>query len=203
MELETKLKINEYINIFCKNDFYNAVYYCHKWNGTNGIYFREKGPEDFVMYILGRIAEGKRKVYLDDYNKFKCSVYYHLEHEMLTYFCCRKKKVAEEFPNYTSVIESNIVSFNDEEYFENCNDDDKIIISTVEKNELKELLLSLFDPDEETEDWFVLEGYLSGKKREEIAEDLGLNVDKVTNIKKRIIRKLSKNKNLIRKGLKC
>ncbi|MEG8988143.1 sigma-70 family RNA polymerase sigma factor [Ignavibacteria bacterium 4148-Me] len=193
MSLEEQLKIYEFINIFIKNDFNNASYYCYTWNGTNGIYFREKRPEDFVLHILELVIEGKRKVYLESYNTFKNSIYYHLKNEMLTYFKCRKKLVEEENPHYINVDDSKIVPYDDDINYENNNDPrESEILNYVENNEIKEKLLNLIDPENELEEWLVLNAYLEGKKREEIAEDLGISVNEVTNIKKRIIRKLKR-----------
>lgn len=193
MDPQEKITLISYIEEFLKKDKYNAIYYCSGWNGSNGIYFRVKEPEDFVIDILGRMCEGRRKVYLDSYNNFKGSVYYHLCHEMQTHFKYRKKKVVEESPHYTNVVEPDIVEYNDELYYDDHNDALELeIINFIENKELKEQLLNCFDIDKEIEEWLVLEGYLSGKKREEIANDLGFTVEEVSNIRKRIERKLKK-----------
>jgi len=190
---EEQLTIYEFVKIFIQNDRNNAIHYCYTWNGTNGIYFREKQPEDFVLYILERVIEGKRKVYLENYKTFKISIYYHLRNEMLTYFNCRKKLVEEESPHYINVDDSKIVPYDDDINYEKNNDPrESEILNYIENNEIKEMILNLIDPETEPEEWLVLNADLEGKKREEIAEDLGISVDEVTNIKKRIIRKLSK-----------
>ncbi|MCX7797364.1 MAG: hypothetical protein N2249_01930 [Melioribacter sp.] len=193
MDTQEELLINDYVEKFCKENLYGAIYYCKQWDGTNGINFGGKGPEDIVLETLELILQGKRKVYLESYENFKNSVYYHLKNTLLTKFGCRKKKVEEESPHYININEFKAISYCDDEYYEEYEEQgDKELVESIEIKELIEKLFSLFDQDKEVEELLVLEGYLSGKKREEIAEDLGISVKDVTNIKKRIIRRVLK-----------
>ncbi len=193
MNPEEESRINEFVEIFMEQDFFNAIYYCSTWKGTNERYFREKEPADFVIYTLERIIEGKRKVYLDNYKTFKGSVYYHLRNEMLTYFNCGNDTI-EESPHYINVNDSNIVAYDDNVNYENNNNNyESDTLTLIECNDLKEQIFNLFDEDKELEEILVLQGYLDGKKREEIAEDLGITVNEVTNIKKRVVRKIIKS----------
>lgn len=180
-----------------KNDFYKAVYYCQKWNGTNNIYFREKDPDDFVLVILEKILDGKRKCYLEDYEHFKGSVYFHLRNEMLTYFQCKKKKEPENV-YYIEIENSNIVSYDDERFYEDYSEEIvKGLLSEIDSDDIKNKLFSLFDPNEDIEEIVVFEEILKGKTREEIAEDNKLSLNEVTNIRKRIFRKIRKHINTI------
>lgn len=196
MDESIKLKIIEYQKIFIKNDYYNAVYYCQKWNGTNNIYFREKEPEDFVLGVMEKILEDKGKFYLEDYEHFKGSIYYYLRNEMLTYFCRKKKEPENVY--YIEIENSKIVSYDDEQFYEEyCDEIVKGLIAEIESNDFKNKLLSIFDPNEDIYEIVVLEGILEGKTREEIAKENGLSLNEVTNIRKRIIRKIRKNINSI------
>lgn len=193
MDESTQLKIIEYQKIFMKNGYYNAVYYCQRWNGTNNIYFREKEPEDFVLEILERILEGKRMCFLNDYEHFKGSLYFHLRYEMLTYFRCRKKKEPENI-YFIENESSNIVSYDDEQFYEEyCDEIVNGLLSEIDFNDIKHKLFSIFDHNEEIEEITVLEGIIEGKTRKEIAEDTGLSLNEVTNIKKRIFRKIRRH----------
>jgi len=151
-------------------------------------------PEDFVMDVIEKITEGKRKCYLKDYRTFKGSIYYHLRNEMLTYFRCRKRKHNDENENQNiiPIDDAMCLSYDDNIDYSNENLFCEEIIEKVEKDELRKELLNLFDPNKEVEEIFVLEGILEGKKRWEIAEDLGITENEVTVIQKRIYRKIKK-----------
>lgn len=181
-----------YTEEFIKKDKFNAVYYCMKWDGTNGIYFNAKEPVDFIIDILGRVNEGRRKCYLKDYNTFRNSIYYHLKNEMLTYFRCRFKRKENENENIIAIDNPVMFSYDDNIHYEyddlGCED----MLEGIEKDDFKERLLELFDPNEEVEEIAVLEELLENKKRREIAEDLGITEDEVTVIQKRIHRKIDK-----------
>lgn len=179
-----------YTKEFLKEDIMNCVYYCSKWNGTNEIYFAAKLPEDFIFDLLGRINEGKRKVYTDAYKYFKGSVYYHLKNELLTYFNCRKKKELTEDSSenfFTREVCENY--FEDGEYADGAED----VINRITQNELHAEIFRMFNPDEDIEEILVLDEILKGKKRAQIAEALGLPVKEVTNIQKRIHTRIEKN----------
>lgn len=194
MSKEEQLLISQYTTEFIRKDKMNANYYCNNWNGTNGIYFGVKMPEDFIMDILARINEGRRKCYLKDYRTFRNSVYYHLRNEMLTYFKCteNKKKNALKNENIIPLDGAVLLSYDDNIDYKFEHNGNENIIENIEKEELQRKLLELFDPNIEVEEILVLEGILEGKKRWEIAEDLGITENDVTVIQKRIFRKANK-----------
>lgn len=185
-----------YTKKFIKEDLVNIDRFCYLWNGTNGIRFKSVLPDDLVFKVLGLINEGRRICYNKSYKHFKSSVYYHVKNELLTYFNCRKKiDLREESPE-------SIFTLNDaENYFEECAyaDGAEDILGNLENDELSERIFSLFDPKKEIDEVSVLSEMLKGEKREEIAESLNKSVDEVTNIRKRIYRKIGKhfNKNLL------
>lgn len=179
-----------YTEEFLKKDKFNAVYFCKTWEGTNGIYFNAKEPADFIFDVLERINEGRRKCYLKDYRTFRNSVYYHLKNEMLTYFNCRNSKKVDENENIIPIDNSIMLIFNDNKNYENDDFGSKDVLSYIESEDLKDKLIDLFDPNEEVEEIAVLEEILEGKKRREIAEDLGITEDEVTVIQKRVYRKI-------------
>ncbi|MEW6195135.1 MAG: LuxR C-terminal-related transcriptional regulator [Bacteroidota bacterium] len=183
-----------YTEEFIRKDKFNAVYYCMKWNGTNGIYFNAKEPADFIIDILERINEGRRKCYLKNYNTFKNSVYYHLKYEMLTYFGCRTKKndYDDGNENVIAIDNSVMLSFDDNINYEYDDLGSEDILTNLERDDLKGRLIELFDPNEEVEEIAVLEEILEDKKRREIAEDLGITEVEVTTIQKRIYRKIDR-----------
>lgn len=195
--------IENYIKKFIKENITQAIYFCKKWEGTNGIYFRAKEIEDFIFEILDLILEGRRKVYTDTYDKFKGSVFYHLNKSMLTYFRCNKNE--DEIENKSKEISLEGIKINDEENYSlmyrtgNYKDVENEIFDNLENEELRKKIFSLFDENDEkeSEEILVLEEILNGLTREEIAKELGLTVEKVTNIYKRIKRKILKNKNKI------
>jgi len=195
--------IEEYIEKFMEKDFWIAVRYCYKWNMTNDIKFNIKEPSDFIFELLELILAGKRKVYIDSYDKFKGSIYYHLKNTMLTYFKCDKKYDEGENKNREESLEGN-ENDGDENYkkmYDNGNyvDAEDAIFNDLENEELRERLFSLFNEnnDKEVEEILVLDLILKGYSREEISKELGLSVDQVTNIRKRIDRRILKNKNKI------
>ncbi len=53
--------------------------------------------------------------------------------------------------------------------------------------------MTIFNPNEEIEERMVLEKILEGYKRHEIAEELKITKEEVTNIQKRILRKIQKS----------
>ncbi|GAB6283669.1 MAG: hypothetical protein STSR0008_24580 [Ignavibacterium sp.] len=190
--IEDKKLILNYIEYFINNDFMNVVYYCDSWVGKNGKSFRSVLPKDLVMKVLELINEGRRKCYITSYQHFKGSVYYHVKNELRTLFNYKKKDdITEDSPeNYFTIIDA-------ENYFDEGNyvDESEDILTKIENNELKEKLLNLFNSDDEVFEYSVLEKILENYKRNEIAEELGLSEKEVTNIQKRIFRKMKKNKN--------
>lgn len=185
-----------YTKKFIKEDLASINRFCYLWNGTNGIRFKSLQPDDLVFKVLGLINEGRRVCYTKSYKHFKSSVYYHVKNELLTFFNCRKKvDLTEESPE-------SVFTLNDaENYFEegayaDCSED---ILGNLENDEVSEKIFSLFDPNKEIDEVSVLRQILKGEKREEIAESLNMPVDEVTNIRKRINRKIENhfNKNLL------
>jgi len=221
-EEEKKLR-TQYIERFVKSDILNATLYCLKWNGTNGICFSSKTPDDIVFELLEKILEGK-KVYFDDYKHFLGSVYLHLKWAMLNFFQCRKKlpplneddpevlvtenvddggaespellelKQAEVSDDKVIKINGAFVSFNDELYADGAESVIDSLIKKEDNEEQREKIFSLFDPEKDIEERFVVEEILAGYEREEIAERLGISPNEVSKIKKRINRKLLKLK---------
>lgn len=185
-----------YTKKFIKENLVNIDRFCYLWNGTNGIRFKSVLPDDLVFKVLGLINEGRRICYTKSYKHFKGSVYYHVKNELLTYFNCRTKvDLTEEAPE-------SIFTLNDaENYFEEgaYADGAEDMLRNLENDEIRERIFSLFDPKKEIDEVSVLREILKGEKREEIADSLNKSVDEVTNIRKRINRKIEKhfNKNLL------
>ncbi|MCX8167237.1 MAG: LuxR C-terminal-related transcriptional regulator [Candidatus Micrarchaeota archaeon] len=201
MSKEEQVQILTYSAKFIRKDKFNAIYYCTKWNGSNGIYFGAKEPEDFVMEVLAEICEGRRKCYLDDYRVFKYSVYFYLEKKMLTYFGYRKKKKNDESNsgNVFPLNDDNVLKY-DNEMLSSCSDlGSEDFVADLEREELIERVIGLFDPNEEVEEIAVLEEIFEGKKRREIAEDLGIKEEEVTVIQKRIQRRINRRIDSIKK----
>jgi DNA-directed RNA polymerase specialized sigma24 family protein len=193
---EEKELLLEYTNKFIKDNLMNITHYCYQWNGTNGIRFKIVLPEDLVFKVLGLINEGRRIFYSKSYRHFKGSVYYHVKNELLTFFNCRKKTdLTEDSPESLFILNDAENYFEEDAYAYDAED----ILGKMENNELREAMLSLFDPNDDIDEILVLEEILNNKKREEISEALKITVDEVTNIRKRINRKIEKNinKNLL------
>ncbi len=194
-EEDSKVRL-AYTKKFIKEDLASIYRFCYLWNGTNGIRFKSVQPDDLVFKVLGLINEGRRICYTKSYKHFKNSVYYHVKNELLTFFDCRKKV------DLTENALENVFMLNDaENYFEEgaYADGTEDILGNLENDELNERIFSLFDPKKEIDEVVVLREIFKGEKREEIAESLNKSVDDVTNIRKRINRKIEKhfNKNLL------
>lgn len=189
MEIEQKEKILEYIKHFIKTDKCKTIWYCMKWNGSNGRWFGAKLPEDFIMELLSGFLRGK-KCYTKTYKHFLGSVYFHLKFMMLSYFKYGDKENSECREVKLSETEA-------ENYIENGGyaDGAEVIFSGIEESELRENVISLFDSQKEIEEIFVLEEIFNGGKREEIAIELGIGPQDYTNIVKRIKAKLKKRLN--------
>lgn len=193
---EEKHLIEDYVEEFMKTDFFNIIHWCKKWEGTNGKYFKAILPEDIVINILERALEGKRKCYLASYKHFRNSIYYHVKNELLTFFRNGNKDVTNE-TNYNiedSYDEESIELFLEKGLYV---DGIEEILENYEKQELINRIFELFDQDKETMEIFVMEEIMKGGKRNEIADSLGISVNEVTNIQKRIKRKIDNNKNKI------
>lgn len=190
MEKSESDLICEYINRFCREDKYGALFYCKRWDGTNNQYFCEKQPEDFLMEVLEGIFKGKT-CFLKSYNTFKGSVYFHLRFRMLSYFKCRNiKKVDESSPeNQFTLIEAENF-YDSDKFYSGCEE----IFEGVEKGELINTIFSMLDPEKDIEEILYLEEYLKGGKREAIADALGITPVECSEIQRRLIKKISKNK---------
>ena len=188
--IEKEELLLRYTTKFINEGKRGAEFYCFGWNGINNIYFRSKQPEDLIFKVLEGINEGRRICYIESYKHFTGSVYYHLRNELKTYFKSRKKDdITEDKPENLFTVEDA------ENFFENgaYTDGAEEILKGLENNELREKLFSLFDPAKEADEVAVLNEILTGWKREEIAENLNFTAAKVTNIQKRIYRKIHKN----------
>ncbi len=193
LNIETLKAIEAFINRFVKEDKFKAINYCYNWtfNGTKS--FGAILPEDLIFNILEKFLEGKAKCYIDSYNHFKGSVYYHLKKALLSYFRKRKRKSEYEENEEDFVSANYMISFDEEIY----SDMGEQIFGNLEGEELRNSLFALFDEEKDVEEILVLEellkGVSKGNKREVIAKSLGLSVNDVTNIEKRIIRKIKNN----------
>ena len=190
--------IIDYIKIFIKEDFSNVCYYAWRWAGINGKYFKSEMPEDFIMKILIFVIEGRRKCYLNSYFHFRNSIYYHVKNELLTFFKSKDEYKIDSEKIYEiedSISEEKILYFDKGLYTDGIEE----ILGRLENEEFRERIFSLFDENKDIEEILVLEKRLEGLERSEIADSLGLTVKEVTNIQKRIHRKLNKNKNIFLK----
>lgn len=205
---QNKMLIIEYCKKITTKEKNKIILFCEKWNGTNGIYFGAITAEDIYNEVITKILEGKRKCYLESYKVFRGSVYFHVKKALLSFFKCNNnieqdKKLPKiitlnELTSENEDYEFDDIYFNNNFYF-----DGEVIFNEMEINELEREIFELFDENDENEfeEILVLKELLTGKKRNEIAEDLGITVNEVTNIHKRINRKLSK-KFKINRGLK-
>ncbi len=186
----------DYTTKFINEEMENIVFYCYGWNGTNGISYRSELPVDLVYKNLERINEGRRICYTKTFKHYRGSVYYHVKHELLTFFKCRRKDdLTEDSPENFFTESKAETFFEDGVYADGAED----VLSGIERNERREAIFALFDPNDDIEEISVLEEYFLNKKREEIAESLKITTDEVTNIQKRINRRIEKyfNKNLL------
>lgn len=196
---EDSIKIREYLDNFIKHDKLNAIYHCINWSKTTGRKFTFKQPEDFVMELAELIYEGRRKCYLESYYYFKGSIYYHLSNMMKNYFGYNSKDDNNELDNENNISFSfsekeiefteDFIDLNNAETYINGFDE---IINKLYNEEEYENILKIFNQDDEneSEEYLVVLYLVDNYKREEIAKELGISVEKVTNIKKRIKRKL-------------
>ena len=190
--IEKEELLLSYTTKFIHENKRGAELYCFGWNGINNVYFRSRQPEDLIFKVLEGINEGRRICYTESYKHFTGSVYYHLRNELKTYFRVRKKEdITEDSPeNFFTLTEAENF-FEEGSYADGAED----IIKTLENNELREKLFRMFDPIKEADEIDVLNEILSGYKREEIAKNLNKTVTDVTNIQKRVKRKIHKNFN--------
>lgn len=190
LELNDSKLIYEYINQFCRQDMYAAILFCKKWDGTNSHYFCEKQPEDFVMEVLEGIFKGKR-CYLNSYTTFRGSVYFHLRFKMLSYFKCRNiKKIDESSPENNFTLNEAEYFYDSDQFYSGCEE----IFDGVEKGEIINTIFSMLDPEKDIEEILYLEEYLKGGKREAIAGALGITPIECSEIQRRLIKKITKNK---------
>lgn len=189
MESELQKTILGYIEHFLKNDRCSAIWHCMQWNGSNGRWFGAKLPEDFIMELLAGFIKGKI-CYTKSYKHFLGSVYFHLNFAMKSYFKYREGERCENCEVTFSEADA-------EKYIERGGyaEGAEVIFSGIENNELRERIISLFDPQKEVEELFVLDEIFKGGKREEIAKELGISPDYCTNIFKRISNKVKKRLN--------
>ena len=184
MEDENELK-NRYVNEFYNKDYYRAINWCANWNGTNGRVFGAKCPEDFIIEMLENILFKDWKCYLKSYEHFRNSVYYHLKNAMLNYFSTErayKNILLGDEPDTT--FENEIIDYGNETIF-----------ADLEANEITEQIKTQLEKEDRVEEFLVFELLLENYNRTDIANELNLSVDKVTNIKKRlqqVVRKIIK-----------
>lgn len=181
MEDENELKL-KYVKEFYKDSYLKAVWWCTKWNGTNGKYFRDKQPEDFVIEVLEKILLKEAKCYLKSFKHFEGSVYYYLKYAMLNFFS------PDNIREIIDPFEESDITF-DGELIDNNHLD---IINNIEKEELYENIINILQKEGNEIEYFVFDLILKDYSREEIARELGLSVNDVTNAKKRLQRKLEK-----------
>ena len=193
-ELEEKLSNEEkelrlaYLSQFLKDDKANAVYYCKKWTNNNERKFRAIEPEDLVFKVLEGIYEGKI-CYTKSYKHFKGSVYFHLKFALLSHFKIKKKDdLTEDEPENLFTEEYAENFFESEGYFDGA----EIILGAIENDEIREAIFSVFDPNVDIEELFVLEEIFKGDKRKEIADSLGMTEKELDVIRKRVFRRIEK-----------
>lgn len=192
---EKQKLIIEYIIKFMKKDYYKTILFCMKWEKRDKVLFKAKEPEDIVMKILELFYIDNNKCYLKSYYTFKISVYKYVKWELLSLL--RKEKRMESLNNI--ICEDDEVDYEDKKkYFEEGLYVDGVeeLFKNIEQEEMQKSIFDCFDSNKDIEEIMVLEEILSGKSREEIANSLQITVDEVTNIKKRINRKISKNVSL-------
>jgi hypothetical protein len=179
-----------YTKQFIYDDLNRIIFYCTGWNGTNGICFNGIQPEDIVFKVLELICEGRRKCYTESYRNFRNSVYMHVKFELLTYFNCRKKeKMSEDSPENGFTETAAEVHFDEALYADKAEN----VLGKFERKDIREAIKDLFDPNEDIDELSVLDLIFLGYKRWEVAEDLKITVAEVTNIQKRIIRRIIKH----------
>ena len=186
MNLEEKNRRIKFATQFLHENFFGALLYCRKWNGTNGRTFRDRLPEDFIMTILEKILEGKA-CNTGSYIHFRDSIFFHLKMAMLNYFYPKNEKefVDLDLPEDSSETNPNSLQIGEELSY--CSES---FLDDFESDDLVEKVYSLFDPDTEVEEIMYLEEFLKGGKRECIAQSLGITQDECTVIKKRADRKM-------------
>lgn len=183
---DEKELILEYVKQFIKNDLTKAIYYCYRWDKE----FKHLLPEDLIFKVLELINEGRRKCYTRSYNHFRNSVYYHVTNEILTLFKYKKQDDLTDDDPENNFTLSEAGHFYDEGSYADGAED---VLTAFQKEDLREHLIGLFDPNKHIEEIFVLELIFLGYKREDIADELKVAVSEVTNIQKRVVRTLKKH----------
>jgi RNA polymerase sigma factor (sigma-70 family) len=138
-------------------------------------------PDDVILNVVELILDGRRKVDLTSYETFWNSFYYILKNSLTDIFCRKKNKY--------NGLKGSFNSEDDEDYDymgefpSNTN-----IFDEYERKEKIENIRKILKPyNVELE---VFELMLKGYKRDEIAKNLNISPSEVTNIRKRIIRRL-------------
>lgn len=179
-----------FIKEFIKHDKYCVLVKCSSW-----FYSRCRKPllplcpEDLLFKVLEDFYLGNRKCYIDSYQRFKNSVYFAVESELKKLFNIRKKNcISEEsIENYFIPFINNDNS-NEIEYTKEISCDDQ-----YEKHEIIELIRGELIKKNSLEELKVFDEILKGGKRKEIADALKITERDVTNIEKRMFRRI-KNK---------
>ncbi len=184
--INQSVKIKEFIDEFYDKHYKSMLRVCLEKLKMNDIFSDvEDIALDLIEDTILAIIEGRRKVNLSDYNKFKESVYYHLFNRLKDFVNPKKNKHSRK--RIISLIddEGNYSDIADEikDHFD--------LTKSIEDKETVEKLKSILSEKELK----VFELFVSGFKRKEIAQELSIKPEDVSNIFKRIFRKV-KNHNL-------
>lgn len=186
MEPSGNAIIVKYIFQFYRSDISGAILFCKKWDGTNGISFKARQPEDFVIEVLTGIYKGK-KCYLNTYKHFRGSVYFHLHYKMLTHFKCKKNdNINEESVDNYFICQNK----NNRDEIEKIGDFGYDPFAESEHKEFIEYLFGLLEPVKDIEEINYMRELSRGGNRNSIAETLGVSIARCNEIKRRLKRKL-------------
>lgn len=185
-DINQSVKIKEFINEFYRKDCKSMLRVCFEKLKMNDILSDvEDIALDLIEDIILAIIEGRRKVNLSDYKKFTESVYYHLFNRLKDFVNPKKNKHSRK--RIISLVddEGNYIDIAEEikDHFD--------LTKSIEDKETIEKLKSILSEKELK----VFELFVSGFKRKEIAQELSIKPEDVSNIFKRIFRKV-KNHNL-------
>ena len=120
-----------------------------------------------------------------------------MKFELLSHFKFKKKsELSEDSPENLFTLTDSENYLDDGEYADNAGD----ALSEIERKEIRKAIFELFDPEKDEIEILVLKEVFLSEKREEIAVTLNISVDEVTNIQKRINRRIRKyfDKNLLK-----
>lgn len=179
--MEKKL-IEDYTKQLIDKDFKRLLFYCEKFFDSVKYKSIDIEPQDAIFNAIMLIYEGKRKVDLTSYETFMKSFYFILKNSLLDFTNGNKNKYNGLKGTFKSEDDE------DNEYMGEFYGDTNIF-DEYERKEKIEIIREILKPYKEELEVFelILEGY----KRNEIADKLNISPADVTNIKKRIERRLA------------